>query len=126
MRPEPHSEFAPNESRILTKATLRAADRLEIKNNVLAKVLGLSESTISRMRNGPYNLEHASKAFELAILFVRLYRSLDGIVAGDDKVAATWLKNKNTALNGIPFELIQSVSGLVNVIQYLDSRRAVV
>jgi hypothetical protein len=57
---------------------------------------------------------------------VRLYRSLDGIVAGDDRVAADWLKNNNTALDGIPLHLIQSVSGLTNVIAYIDARRAVV
>jgi len=57
---------------------------------------------------------------------VRLYRSLDSIVAGDDAVAADWLRNRNTVLNGIPLELIQSVPGLVNVIEYLDSRRAIV
>ena len=63
---------------------------------------------------------------ELAILLVRLYRALDGIVAGDDHVAADWLKNNNTALDGIPLELIQSVSGLTHVIAYIDARRAVV
>ena len=78
------------------------------------------------MRRGQYKLDRGQKAFELAILLVRLYRSLDGIVAGDDNVAADWLKNENTALDGIPLDLIQSVSGLTNVISYIDSRRAVV
>jgi hypothetical protein len=60
------------------------------------------------------------------VLLIRLYRSLDGIVGGDDGVAADWLTNNNTALDGIPLQLIQSVSGLMNVIHYLDARRAVV
>jgi len=59
-------------------------------------------------------------------LFVRLYRSLDAIVGGDDSVAADWLKNSNRAFDGVPLEIIQSVSGLTNVIGYLDSRRAIV
>jgi hypothetical protein len=59
-------------------------------------------------------------------MFVRLYRSLDAVVGGDDAVAGKWLANSNTALQGTPLELIQSVSGLANVIQYLDARRAVV
>jgi hypothetical protein len=78
------------------------------------------------MRKGTYKLARTQKAFELAVLFVRLYRSLDGIVAGDDSVASDWLKNENTALGARPLELIQSISGLSNVIAYLDSRRAVV
>jgi hypothetical protein len=116
----------PDESRIVTKATLRAADRLGIKNNVLARIIGLSEPTISRMSKGAYLLPPDSKAFELAVLFVRFYRSLDGIIGGDDSVAADWLKNKNTVLDGTPLEVIQSVSGLANAIEYLDSRRAIV
>jgi len=116
----------PEESRVVTKATLRAADRLGIKNNVLAKIIGLSEPTISRMYKGTYQVPAESKAFELAVLFVRFYRSLDGIIGGDDSVAADWLKNKNTVLDGIPLEVIQSISGLTNVIEYLDSRRAIV
>jgi hypothetical protein len=115
-----------DEAALLTKAVLRAADRLAIKNAALARILGLSGPTISRMRNGRYRLERGQKPFELAVLLIRLYRSLDGIVGGDDSVAAQWLTNKNTALDGVPLELIQSVSGLANVIHYLDARRAVV
>jgi hypothetical protein len=130
MRPNPSSkpgrDATPDESGLLTKATLRAADRLMIKNAVLAKILGVSEPTISRMRNGRYQLAQGQKPFELAVLLIRLYRSLDGIVGGDDGVAADWLTNNNTALDGIPLQLIQSVSGLMNVIHYLDARRAVV
>ena len=126
MRPDPRSDSAPSESSVITKAAIRTAERLAIKNTALAKILGVSEPTISRMRQGKYRLERGQKAFELAVLLVRLYRSLDGIVAGDDRVAADWLKNKNTALDGVPLDLIQSVSGLTDVIAYIDARRAVV
>jgi hypothetical protein len=126
MRTRPRTNPVSDEAVLLTKAVLRAADRLAIKNAALAKILGLSGPTVSRMRNGKYRLERGQKPFELAALLVRLYRSLDGIVGGDDHVAADWLTNKNTALDGVPLELIQSVSGLANVIHYLDARRAVV
>jgi len=59
------------------------------------------------------------------VLFVRLYRSLDAIVGGDETVARAWMVNRNTALDSVPLELIQSVSGLTNAIQYLDARRAI-
>ena len=118
--------IALREPSVLTSATVRAAERLQIKNAALARILGVSDSTVSRMRNKALFLERGDKPFELAILFVRLYRSLDSIMAGDDAVAADWLRNKNTALNGVPLELIQSVSGLVHVIAYLDARRAIV
>jgi hypothetical protein len=126
MRPNQRRQSAPQKSTVITKATLRAAERLAIKNSVLAKIVGVSEPTVSRMRKGAYTFEEGQKPFELAVLFVRLYRSLDAIVGGDDKTAAEWLKNNNTALAGTPLELIQKISGLTNVIDYLDARRAVV
>jgi hypothetical protein len=126
MPARPRLDPIADEGILLTKAVLRAADRLAIKNAALARILGLSGPTVSRMRGGKYRLARGQKPFELAVLLVRLYRSLDGIVGGDDGVAADWLTNTNTALDGVPLDLIQSVSGLANVIQYLDARRAVV
>ncbi len=77
------------------------------------------------MRNGSFALDRNSgKSFELAALFIRLYRSLDAIVGGDEAVAKAWLKNENTALHSRPIDLIQKVQGLLDVIQYLDARRA--
>jgi hypothetical protein len=122
---EPNPAPAAN-SAILTKATLRAASLLGVTNKVLAKVLGVSEATVSRMQSGKYTLRPDEKSFELAVLFVRLYRSLDAIVGGDDAVAASWLKNRNTVLDSEPLALIQTASGLMNAIAYLDARRAVV
>ena len=109
----------------LTKATVRAAKHLAINNRTLAAIIGVSEPTVSRMTRGDFYLE-GGKEFELSTLFVRLYRSLDAIVSGDEKVARDWLVNPNLALHDTPLRLIQSVTGLVNVIQYLDARRAVV
>ena len=117
---------AVDQAAVLTKATLRAATQLGLTNKLLATVIGVSEATVSRMRSGDYTLQRGQKPFELAVLFVRLYRSLDAIVGGDDAVAGSWLKNRNTVLDAEPLALIQTVPGLMNVIQYLDARRAVV
>lgn len=114
-----------NEGAVLTKATIRAADKLEVSQKVLATIIGVSESVVSRMRSGSFALERASgKSFELAALFIRLYRSLDAIVGGDEVVARAWLKNENTVLQSRPIDLVQKVQGLIDVIQYLDARRA--
>src|SRR5476651_2326018 len=123
---KPRPAATVDNAAVLTKPTLRAATQLGLTNKLLATVIGLSEATVSRMRSGNYMLQRGQKSFELAVLFVRLYRSLDAIVGGDDAVAANWLKNRNTALDAEPFALIQTVPGLMNVIQYLDARRAVV
>lgn len=112
------------EAAALSKATVRAAQKLGLRNRTLAAIIGLSEPTISRMSRQEYVLSRGDKAFELSALFVRLYRSLDAIVGGDDDVARAWLNNPNSALRAKPIDLIQSIGGLVNVVQYLDSRRA--
>ncbi|CDX11602.1 conserved hypothetical protein [Mesorhizobium sp. ORS 3324] len=114
------------ENVVVTKATLRAADLLDITARTLASVIGVSEATVSRMRKQEFLLERGTKPFELAVLFVRLFRSLDAIVGGDETVARAWLKNPNTALDGTPLEKILTIAGLVDVIAYLDSRRALV
>jgi len=120
------SDSASDRAAVLAKATLRAAHRLNLTNKALAAVIGVSEPTVSRMLRGDYTLQPGTKPFELAVLFVRLYRSLDAIVGGDDAVAGSWLRNRNNVLDGEPLGLIQTVAGLMNVIRYLDARRAVV
>ena len=120
-RPSPVSEGA-----VMTKAVLRAAGRLGVSNKALAGIIGLSEASISRMGSGTYTLAPGDKAFDLAVLFVRLFRALDAIVHGDEAVARAWLRNENAALGGEPLTLIQSVAGLVHAVSYLDARRALV
>ena len=115
-----------SEAQVVTKAAVRAADLLGLSNRVLASVLGISEATVSRMKRGGYVLQSGQKPFELAVLFVRLYRSLDAIVGGDDAVARSWLQNDNTVLGEKPINRMQSIAGLLNVIDYLDARRAIV
>ena len=111
---------------VLTKAALRAAEKLDLNQGALAHILGLSEASVSRMKKGDYVLQAGSKAFELAVLFVRLFRSLDAIVGGDEAVARAWLANPNLALGATPAEKIRTVAGLTDVIAYLDARRNLV
>jgi DNA-binding XRE family transcriptional regulator len=109
---------------VLTKAVLRAADKLDVRQAALAAILGVSEATVSRMKKGDYVLHADSKAFELAVLFVRLFRSLDEMVGGDEAVARAWLANRNLALDAKPVEKIRTVPGLMDVITYLDARKS--
>ena len=109
---------------VLSKATVRAADHLGLSNTVLARVLGLSDSTISRLKTGAYVLEPESKAYELAQLFVRLFRGLSAITGGDDEAARSWLRGSNTALRARPIDRIIAIPGLFETVAYVDSRRA--
>ncbi|MDU8945698.1 MbcA/ParS/Xre antitoxin family protein [Ovoidimarina sediminis] len=113
----------PDPGAVLTRAALRAAALLGLTARELAGVLGLSEPTVSRMKSGGYCLDEASKSFELAALFVRLFRSLDAIT-GDAATARAWIRAENTALGGKPVDKIATIAGLTDVVAYLDARRA--
>jgi hypothetical protein len=125
--PRPESKVkATTEASVLTRAVLRAGTRLGLTNRAIGRIIGVSEATVSRMGTGDYVLARGEKSFELAVLLVRLFRSLDAIVGGDEVTARSWLRSENTVLGAQPIEKIQTISGLVDVIAYLDARRAIV
>ena len=111
-------------SAVLTKATLRSAGLLGLSNSVLAKAVGLSEASISRMTSGAKAFEVGSKPAELAALVIRVYRSLDALVGNSEQHRRLWMTSYNRALNATPKEAIQSAEGLVRVVTYLDGARA--
>jgi hypothetical protein len=113
---------APAPATVLTKATLAAARALRLRNRELAAILGSSEASVSRL-SYRRELDPGSKEGELALLFLRLFRSLDALVGGDEEKARLWLHARNDHLGGIPAERIQRVEGLVDVVQYLDAMR---
>lgn len=115
---------ATEKERVLSKATLRAAEHLDISGKTLSDIIGVSEATVSRMRSGQYQLSGSDKSFELAALFVRLFRSLDAITGGDEQSSRSWLRSENSVLRARPIDLIQSVRGLLETVMYVDSRRA--
>ena len=78
------------EALVITKAVVNAAERLGVNARILADIIGVSEATVSRMKRQDHLLERDSKPFELGVLFVRLFRSLDAIVGGDETVARQW------------------------------------
>lgn len=124
--PETQSSAGTSKTRaVLTKAVARAAAQLGLSKSLLARVLGLSPATITRIYSGDYLLDASRKEWEFGLLLVRLFRSLDSIVA-DEASARTWLASQNSGLNGRPLELITQTEGLVRVVHYLDASRAVV
>ncbi|NWJ25133.1 MbcA/ParS/Xre antitoxin family protein [Rhizobium sp. RM] len=117
--PEPAAQ-----GRVVTKAVMAAADRLGLNAARTADILGLSAPTISRMKRLDFLLEPGSKPFELAVLLIRVFRSLDAIAGGDEAVAKNWLRNHNTALGAAPADMLATITGLIDVLSYLDARRA--
>ena len=116
----------PQKGKVVTMAVLRAADAMGLTAKRLAAVIGASEPTVSRMKAGVFVLDDKGKPYELAVLLIRLFRSLDAIVGGDATVLRQWLVNPNTVLGAKPIDKLQTVSGLTDVLAYLDARRALV
>lgn len=111
------------QGQVLTKAVIKAADHMTLKNGELARILGVSDATVTRMRRAEHTLQRGTKTFELAQILLRLFRSLDSITGGDDRSSSSWLRAENSALGRPPLTLMQSIVGLTSVVDYLDSRR---
>jgi transcriptional regulator with XRE-family HTH domain len=123
-KPALAARTGPDPAAVLTKATLRSAELLGLNQALLARVVGLSVSQVSRMASGEKSLDLRSKAGELAALLVRLYRSLDALVGNDEQQRRAWMTSFNRQFNAAPREAIQTVDGLVRVVSYLDGARA--
>ena len=88
----------------------------------LGKTIGVSDASVSRLFSEQRTIDPQSKEGELAIHFLRLYRSLDALLGGDE-AARKWFHAPNRHLQGTPAELVKTVQGLFDVIQYLDAMR---
>jgi hypothetical protein len=114
----------PEAGMVLSKATSRASKMLGLSGAALARTIGLSEPTVSRLLHGDKLLDPSSKEGELALLLVRVFRSLDALVGTDDQKRLIWMTTHNKALGGVPQQLVQSAAGLVATLNYLDGMRA--
>jgi hypothetical protein len=118
---------APNEAAVVSKALFRAAEALGLSAADLAEIIGASESTLSRIRNhkrGPLPL--GSKEGELALLFLRTFRSLDALVGGNEAHAKAWFHADNRHVRGVPLRRVKTIEGLVDVAEYLDAMRGTI
>ena len=107
---------------VLTKATLRAAKHLGLTDAALGAIIGISGASVSRLGVGRRAIAPGDKEGQLAVLFLRMYRSLDALL-GDAESCRRWLHAENGHLGQVPAGLIRSVEGLVHVTQYLDAMR---
>ena len=107
---------------VLAKAVRSAAAHLELRSRDLSLILGSSEASVSRLSKGR-GLDPESKEGQLALLFLRAYRSLDAMMGGDDARARAWLRAHNEHIGAVPLERMKAVEGLVDVVHYLDAMR---
>jgi hypothetical protein len=118
--PVPQAAAPLSDGQLLLQAVLRAAAELELNRTALARVLGKDRSTLNRAKG----IELAPKTGELALLLIRLYRSLSVLVGNDRRQLRHWFRTANRHTGGLPAEQVQRTEGLVEIVQYLDAMHA--
>jgi len=108
------------DGQLLLRAVMRASEELELSRTALARVLGRDRSLFSRGKG----IDPATKTGELALLMVRLYRSLAGLMGNDPIQMRHWFHTANRHTGGVPAEQVQRAEALVEIVQYLDAMRA--
>ena len=108
----------PDAKVTLTKAFLNAGKALGLTQDDLGAVIG-RDRTLFR-RGG---LDPSSKAGELALLLIRVYRGLYALVGGQADDLKHWMHTENRHTGGTPAEQVKSVAGLVRIVEYLDAIR---
>ena len=122
VKTKPKVKLAPAEDAVVTRAAQRAALALGLNQRELGEVLGVSEAKVSRLGTESW-LVSGRKEFELAIQFLRLFRSLDALVGGNEQKARAWMHAQNHYLGAVPADLVKSIPGLMGVVEYLDAMR---
>lgn len=113
----------PEQARVLTKAVLNVARFYALTGKDLSDIIGISEASVSRLGHGKKWITPDSKEGEMAILLIRVYRSLNALLGNHHTKAKLWLQSHNHYLRQKPIDLLKTVSGLVAVLNYLDAMR---
>lgn len=117
-----HRTGAGRSESVVTKAVLNASDLLGLTGAELAKVIGVSPSRVTRMKQGQA-LAYDKEAYIRSLMFIRIYRSLAAILGGDDQAMRAWFGSENRHLHGEPKSLVQTIQGITHVADYLDAMR---
>lgn len=111
-------------ARVVTKAIVKTAKDIGLSGTNLAKILGLSESSISRLKSGSCLILRDTKAYEISLIFLRIYRGVSEILSGDMRSISAWFRNQNNKLGAVPIEKMFDLLGLISVLNYVEEYRA--
>lgn len=114
-------EPIPQADAVLAKAVLRAGQQLGLKQAELAGVLGMHRTAVSRLKQGA--LDPTSKQGELALMLIRLARALFALTGGDEDWIRHFMRASNQVTGDVPALQVQTIQGLMRVLQFVDGIR---
>ncbi|MGD9592053.1 MAG: antitoxin Xre/MbcA/ParS toxin-binding domain-containing protein [Candidatus Berkiella sp.] len=118
------NEKSVTATKVLNKAVKNAALYLNLTQVELSKIVGSSTPQLSRLfNNDTICIKENSKEWECAVLFIRVFRSLESIIGEDPKQLKEWLYSFNHYFGEAPIEKLKTIQGLTEVVQYLDAMR---
>jgi hypothetical protein len=119
LTPLSQDALTKSDAQLVAQACGRAATALGLSRDELAAVVGKHRTSIDRT-----GLDPATKEGELALLFLRVYRSLHALYGGDQALMRHWIAQPNHHLGEQPPRLLLArIEGLTRVAGYLDALR---
>ncbi|HHF7349973.1 TPA: antitoxin Xre/MbcA/ParS toxin-binding domain-containing protein [Legionella feeleii] len=108
---------------VLTKAICNLSKFYSFTGKDLSDIIGISESSVTRLNQGKKFISPHTKEGEMALLLVRIYRSLNAMLGNNHEKAKAWLNSKNRYFQNKPIEEMKTIPGLISVLNYLDAMR---
>ena len=119
MNAQLQSRTKPQEAQVLATAFLNAGKELGLSQSVLAEIINRDRSSISRSGINPN-----TNSGELALMLIRIYRSLFVLMGGESVQMKHWMQTPNIHTGGVPADQVcHSIQGLVKIVEYLDAMR---
>ena len=120
LAPLSQGPITKSDAQLVAEACGRAAQALGLSREEISAVVGKHRTSIERT-----GLDPNTKEGELALLFVRVYRSLHALFGGDQALMRHWMEQPNHHLGEQPpRSLLTRIEGLTRVATYLDALRS--
>lgn len=103
---------------VLLEALLQAGSKLGLSQTEIGKIISLDLS------DEIHRIDPDSLAGETALKLIRCYTSLHVLVGGQTEDIQHWMHTENSGTGGVPAEQVQTVSGLMQVLEYLEWMRS--
>ncbi|MFS6818134.1 MbcA/ParS/Xre antitoxin family protein [Synechococcus lacustris Tous-12m] len=117
--PLSQESLTKSDAQLVAQACVSAAQVLGLSKEELSAVVGKHRTTIDRT-----GLDPKTKEGELALLLLRVYRSLHALCGGDRDLMRHWMEQPNHHLSEKPPRLLlMRIEGLNHVANYLDALR---